>query len=433
MDAHSLSAVESAVVAEPPYTRGVFQGMRLSSHFQAVFSLAHGRAVGYEALLRATGRDNRPTTPLDAFAVAERSGQIVLLDRLARAIHARNFAAQQSGASWLFLNIHPHVIVHGLTHHGPFFGELLESCGITPHHVVIEVVEAALLEDAPLSDALAYYRGLGCLIAIDDFGAGHSNLDRIWRLKPDIVKLDRALVSQASEDRTARQMLPRVVAMLHEAGSLVLMEGVETETQAMIAMDAESDFVQGNYFAPPLPELATSPSGGASFDALYNQFHRLAALEHMDYQSEVDPYAQALVAVAERLEAGQALAEAAAPFLGLPQADRCFVLDRVGRQAGASALAPSATAAADPRFAPIADDSGANWARRHYFRRALLQPGVHMTRPYLSVGTAKLCVTVSTSIRTAAGRFVLCGDIQWNDKISASDLAGTRTEHIRLG
>jgi EAL domain-containing protein (putative c-di-GMP-specific phosphodiesterase class I) len=421
MDALSLRAVESAVVAEPPYTRGVFQDMRLSSHFQTVFSLAHGRAVGYEALLRATGRDSRPTPPLDAFGIAERSGQIVLLDRLARAIHARNFAAQASGASWLFLNVHPHVIVDGLLNHGPFFGELLDSCSITPHRVVIEVVEAALLVDAPLSDALAYYRGLGCLIAIDDFGAGHSNLDRIWRLKPDIVKLDRALVSQASEDRTARLMLPRVVAMLHEAGSLVLMEGVETEAQAMIAMDAEADFVQGNFFAPPAPELSTSPSGEASFDALQNQFHRLAALEHLDYQSEVDPYGQALVAVAERLEAGQALAEAAAPFLELPQADRCFVLDRMGQQAGTSALAPSASAAADPRFAPIADDSGANWARRHYFRRALSQPGVHMTRPYLSVATAKLCVTVSTSIRTAAGRFVLCGDIQWNDKLSGGD------------
>jgi EAL domain-containing protein (putative c-di-GMP-specific phosphodiesterase class I) len=432
MDAHTLSAVESSVVTEPPYTRGMFQGLRLSSHFQTVFSLAHGRAVGYEALLRAMGRDNRPTPPLDAFAIAARSGQIVLLDRLARAIHARNFAAQPSGTSWLFLNIHPDVIVHGLTHHGPFFGELLESCGIAPQRVVIEVLEAALLEDAPLSDALAYYRGLGCLIAIDDFGAGHSNLDRIWRLRPDIVKLDRALVSQASEDRTARQMLPRVVAMLHEAGSLVLMEGVETEAQAMIAMDAESDFVQGNFFGRPAPELTPAPSAEASFEALHNQFHRLAALEQMDYQSGVDPYAQALVGVAERLESGEPLAEAAAAFLALPQADRCFVLDRTGHQFGSSAQGALASATADPRFEPIADDSGANWARRHYFRRALLQPGIHMTRPYLSVATAKLCVTVSTSIRTAAGRFVLCGDIQWSDKISASDLAGTRTEHIKL-
>ena len=421
MDALNLKTVERAVVAEPPYTRGVFQDMRLSSHFQTVFSLAHGRAVGYEALLRATRGNSRPTPPLDCFGIAERSGQIVMLDRLARAIHARNFSAQSSGASWLFLNVHPHVIVDGLTHHGPFFGELLESCGITPYRVVIEVLEAALLEDAPLSDALAYYRGLGCLIAIDDFGAGHSNLDRIWRLKPDIVKLDRALVNQAEEDRTARMMLPRVVAMLHEAGSLVLMEGVETETQAMIAMDAEADFVQGNFFARPAPELVDVPSGGASFDALYNQFHRLAALEYMDYQSEVDPYAQALVLVAERLETGQAIAEAAAPFLELPQADRCFVLDRMGQQAGTSALAPRSSAAADPRFAPIADDSGANWARRHYFRRALSQPGVHMTRPYLSVATARLCVTVSTSIRTAAGRFVLCGDVQWSEKMSGGD------------
>jgi hypothetical protein len=134
----------------------------------------------------------------------------------------------------------------------------------------------------------------------------------------------------------------------------------------------------------------------------------------------VEPYAEALVGVAERLEGGQPLAEAAASFLELPQADRCFVLDRMGHQFGPSALGTRASAA-DPRYAPIADDTGANWARRHYFRRALSQPGVHMTRPYLSVATARLCVTVSTSIRTGAGRFVLCGDVRWNDKMSGGD------------
>lgn len=421
MTNYSLSVVENSVVSEPPYIRGLFEGMRLSSHFQTVFSLAHGRAVGFEALLRAVGRDGKPVSPLDAFSIAERFDRTVLLDRLARAIHARNFVVQPSNPSWLFVNIHPHVIVNGPILYGPFFGDLLKSCGIPPYRVVIEVLESALLQDAPLADSLSYYRGLGCLIAIDDFGAGHSNLDRIWRLKPDIVKLDRSLVNQASADRTARHMLPQVVAMLHEAGSLVVMEGVETESQAMIAMDAEADFVQGFFFVSPAPELAATPTGGASFDALFNQFHRLSILEHKDYESEVAPYASALVTAAEQLEVGKPLAEAASRFLELPQAERCFVLDRAGRQTGPSALAARAFAEADPRFAPIADDTGANWSRRHYFRRAITQPGVHMTRPYLSVATAMLCVTVSTSLRTAAGRCVLCGDIRWNDKMSGGD------------
>src|SRR5512145_1068827 len=283
MAVYSLNVVESAVVSEPPYTRGLFEGLRLSSHFQTVFSLAHGRAVGYEALLRATSREGRPVSPIEAFGIAARSGSTVLLDRLARAIHARNFVVQPSRESWLFVNIHPEVIVNGVMRHGPFFGDLLKSCGISPHRVVIEVLESALSRDAPLADSLCYYRGLGCLIAIDDFGAGYSNLDRISHLKPDIVKLDRSLARQASADRTARQMLPRVIAMLHEAGSLVTMEGIETQSQAMIAMDAEADFVQGYFFESPAPELVAVPTGGASFDALFNQFYRLSALEHKDY------------------------------------------------------------------------------------------------------------------------------------------------------
>ncbi len=49
---------------------------------------------------------------------------------------------------------------------------------------------------------------MGCLLAIDDFGAGHSNFERVWNLKPDIVKLDRTLLVRAlSSDKTQKTCL----------------------------------------------------------------------------------------------------------------------------------------------------------------------------------------------------------------------------------
>ena len=47
---------------------------------------------------------------------------------------------------------------------------------------------------------------MGCLIAIDDFGAGHSNFERIWDLEPDSVKLDRSLVSRAANSSKAKRI-----------------------------------------------------------------------------------------------------------------------------------------------------------------------------------------------------------------------------------
>lgn len=80
---------------------------------------------------------------------------------------------------------------------------------------------------------------LGCLLAIDDFGAGHSNFDRILQLNPGIVTLDRRFARQIENNLRARRLLPLIVALLHEASAFVLLEGLELHTQAMIAQDPE--------------------------------------------------------------------------------------------------------------------------------------------------------------------------------------------------
>ena len=110
-------------------------------------------------------------------------------------------------------------------------------------------------DETRLALAFEYYRTLGCLIVIDDFGAGYSNFDRIWRLKPDIVKIDREMTRRATVEPLARRMFAGIVSVLHEAGALVCVEGIETEAEALCATDADADLVQGHYFAPPGAEL----------------------------------------------------------------------------------------------------------------------------------------------------------------------------------
>src|SRR5690606_36276543 len=108
-------------------------------------------------------------------------------------------------------------------------------------------------------------------------------------------------------------------------------------------------------------ELASAPTGGASFRALFDVFRRLAALERADYQSEVTPYVKAISAAAVQLNGGAPLADAVRPFLELPLADRCYLLDGNGRQVGVSVVADHAPTAGDPRYAPLSNAEGANW------------------------------------------------------------------------
>jgi hypothetical protein len=214
----------------------------------------------------------------------------------------------------------------------------------------------------------------------------------------------------------------RMVSTMHEAGSLVLVEGVELESEAIIAIDANTDLAQGYYFAHPAPGLAAGTEVAGRFEGLHQHFQRVAVLELKDYRAEVTPYLRALEASAAQLQAGSPLPVAAQPFLALPLAERCFLLNRSGRQMGRSVLPAKSGTRADPKFDPLTRVEGSYWGHRYYFRRAISGPGqAHMARPYLSLPTAERCVTVSIAFPRENPEYVLCGDMQWVEH-SGSDL-----------
>ena len=411
--------VRSALIDDGARFLGAFRNLNIASNFQPIFSLAHQRVVGFEGLMRAATAQGHIRSPLEVLASAAGQAEIVFLDRLCRAVHLRNYLRQDTGNTWLFLNINPRVIVEsGFAE--TFFREELELVGLPPHRVVIEILETAQVDEGLLMEAVSHYRALGCLIAIDDFGAGHSNFDRIGRLCPDIVKLDRSIIVQATGDRSIHAIVPGMVSLLHEAGSLVVMEGIETEREAMIAMDADTDFVQGRYFAPPVPWASVRAM--PAFDRLFDQFRQAASRDSSGYRSEIAPYLNGLGYASVLLGSGHPLEVACQGFLELPRAERCFLLDGSGRQIGENVNAPGATATASLRYEPLRDGRGANWSRRHYFRRAIARPGkVQITRPYLSAASATPCVTASIAFKVRGEQCVLCGDIRWEDHHALMD------------
>jgi EAL domain-containing protein (putative c-di-GMP-specific phosphodiesterase class I) len=74
------------------------------------------------------------------------------------------------------------------------FFDLLNHFNIPAERVVVEIIEDHCSENTKLLEKCNYYKSMGSLIAIDDFSAGHSNFERIWNLRPDIVKLDRSIL-----------------------------------------------------------------------------------------------------------------------------------------------------------------------------------------------------------------------------------------------
>lgn len=410
---HPAPDLENLLTVSDTGISARFGAHTLTSHFQPIYGLSVQRPVGHEALLRSVGEDGAPFSPHALFgSLPPRSRP--KLDQLSHLLHLHNFLNMADRNTWLFLNMTPEVFLQARkAPAGQSFGCQLEQLGFPAQQLVVEVLEEAVRDDAEFESAVAYFRELGCLIALDDFGAGSSNFDRIWKIRPQIVKLDRSIIVQSTGNQRIRRLLPQMVSLLHEAGAMVLAEGIETMDEAYIALDADVDFAQGYLFGRPHPILATHNEALAVVDRVWRTFEGNWQQERDQQKNHLAPYLNAIGYASVLLTAGRSLPEACASFLELPQADFCYLLDQDGRQLGFNLWSNASKPGADPCLSPLRDTRGARWARSPYFRRAIEHFGKpQVTRPYLSLSSARLCITVSISFRIGDQTRVICGDIR---------------------
>ncbi len=381
--------------------QGRFRSLRLSSVFQPVVTLRTGRVVGHEGLVRLDYADGRGATPFRFFSGGLDEAGLIELDGLCRLLHLRNFLGQATpDAGWLFLNVSP-MVVAGHRRHGEFLAALLHETGFDPARVVVEIAESGVQDGDTLAEAVSYYRRLGCLVAIDDYGVGLSSLTRLWSLGVDIVKLDRELLLAALARDEERRLLPSLVEFLHDCGTLVLMEGVENQVEAQLALEVGCDLAQGFHFAVPAPALR-DPAHVVPIERARAGLRTAAG---------VDEVASHLAIAAAHLAAGGDLADASAPLRELAPSLRCYWVDADGVQRSENLLGSRAGA---PRFALLLDQPGSDVSGRRFFVRAIAYPGaVQRSRVYLQRGFGVACVTLAVTAPLAGRAGVLCCDVAW--------------------
>jgi EAL domain-containing protein (putative c-di-GMP-specific phosphodiesterase class I) len=383
---------------------------QIESAFQPVLSLAHSAAVGYEALLRASA-GGAPCSPEQAFAVARQAGRYGEYERACTRHHVRRFAQFADDENVLFINVHPDVLADPV--HGTALADDLLQSGVAPARIVIEVLEANQDIPAALADAVARLRSDGFLIALDDFGAGLTNLGRVWDLRPDVVKLDRELIAKAvSSYRNARSLL-RLVDLLHDIGTFIVVEGVETEEQARLSADCDADFVQGYYFGRPAIDIeAATALTGVATGRREAQLAHARKLRRIGDLDELAEYRLAFRNFADAWCAGVPVEQAARHFLCCEWALRVFVLDETGQQVGENVESDRHDPWRRATFPLLARTAGANWSKRTYFRDALVRPGeTIVSEPYMSSSSKNLCVTLSAYVKVGGRGFVLGADI----------------------
>ena len=213
---------------------------QLSVVYQPILDLASGEVFSYEVLVR-TKQFESPPRLFDAAVEADCAGA------LGRII--RRLAIEGCSSHPLFLNIHPNEFDEGwlVRPDDPIFHHELE--------VFLEITESVPLSHFRLcGSVLNEIRSKGINLAVDDLGAGYSNLKYIADLAPEVVKLDRALVSNLADDFRLRKLVTALVRLCADLGARVVAEGIEQLDELHAVRDTGCHYGQGYLIAKPAPE-----------------------------------------------------------------------------------------------------------------------------------------------------------------------------------
>ncbi|MEO1482966.1 MAG: EAL domain-containing protein [Myxococcota bacterium] len=211
----------------------------LTAVYQPIVDLRTGDTFAFESLARSSSPELPNPYVLFNTAVEERA-----TGRLGRELRA--LAVDGAPDRPLFLNIHPHEFDEGFlvrTDDAMFYHE---------HEVFLEVTESVPLSHFEQCHGVLHeIRSKGMRLAIDDLGAGYSNLVYIAELVPDIVKLDMGLIRELQESHRKQRVITALVRMCEDLDASVVAEGIETPDELRAVIDCGVHYGQGYLLARP--------------------------------------------------------------------------------------------------------------------------------------------------------------------------------------
>ncbi|WP_139904651.1 EAL domain-containing protein [Clostridium thermarum] len=385
--------------------------------FQPIVSIIRKSIIGLEGLSRGQDPLGNIIMPLDLFKIASHQNQRTALDRLCRdrVMDCFTQIEQKNKDLLLFLNIDGSAITEDVVGSG-FMLNLASKYNLKPENIVLEIVEYDTLDINSISKFVNNQRNYGFLIALDDVGSGHSNLDRIAIIKPDIIKIDRSIVQNIHIDYYKQEVFKSLVSLSKTLGSLVVAEGIELEAEAMKAIELGSDMLQGYYFAQPQKLDATLlKSFKTPIRKLANQYSRYLAEKINIQKKRYKEYSDIIKLVLEDISS---VDEKKFNFKLIELIDKydifecLYVLDPTGIQV-TDTVTPfvSATRHKGLMFHPAKKGEDHSLKKYYYFLKNM-KLSKYLTEPYISLATGNLCITMACVFKNIDDKkFILCVDL----------------------
>jgi len=223
---------------------------QIVTQYQPIVRLSDMEVVGHEVFSRGAAGGGFED-PDRLFALAERSGRLIGLERLCRRRAVATARAHLKHGAKLFVNTSAPALRDPQLM-GAEFRSQLESQAMTASDVVLEVTERVAVEERQsYRETLLELKARGFGVAIDDMGAGYASLQSLVELEPDYLKFDIALVRNIHRSLIKRSLLETLVELSQKIGARVIAEGIEAPSELATLRDMGVPLGQGRHLAPP--------------------------------------------------------------------------------------------------------------------------------------------------------------------------------------
>lgn len=227
---------------------------QLFPYFQPIVGAASGTIIGYEALARQYDDFGRVISAGALFSSPDiPADQLIAWDRMIRRQALEQFSRSNFNG-YLTINISAAWIDHLADFNSLPTLLMLEEFNVDRSRIIIEITESKGDLDK-LVEIARVYRRHGLKIAIDDFGAGFSQLERVMAIQPDIIKLDMQLFQSAAKGGIASDVVHLISRLAKRTGCRIVCEGVETDDDFHFGLNCGAQYMQGYLFSPATAEF----------------------------------------------------------------------------------------------------------------------------------------------------------------------------------
>ena len=392
-------------------------------HFQPILSARNHSIIGFEGLVRGKGRNGDLIPPVCLFDAARENGLMVELDRLCREKVLAAFCniRHLQSSSLLFINLETSSLSSEIVGSGYLLNQVMRH-NVTPSNVIIEIVESQTDDVNALVRFVNNYRDNGFNIALDDVGTGYSNFERISLLRPNIIKVDRSIISGIATNYFKQAIFKSLTNLSRNIGSLTLAEGVETQEEVLKCIECGVDLLQGHYFSKPKDIMYTGSC---------DEERKLINILHILRTQRVE------LVQARRLENKQRnkvvwrilqMLQDKNPetFDGIlkeiidtsDSIDALYIISDEGIQMTDTIIKDDSKRLINPPFRAANNNEDLSH-KDYYYQLINTDLEQYITDKYISFATGNLCITLSHIFRGEGyRRFILCMDFLVSDRSS---------------